>query len=79
MGAALRKNKGRLRKPVPGTEVQKSIMIMWVFPLPKETGERCQEAVAGWLLWASSLTVLGLCLLVCKMDPKENPSYPLGG
>lgn len=48
-------------------------MIMWVFPLPEAVRERCQEAVAGWLLWASRFTVLGLCLLVCKMGPKAEP------
>lgn len=49
MGPALREDKGRLRKPVLGTgfrkRVQKSIVIMWVFPLPEEVGKRCQEAI----------------------------------
>lgn len=47
--------------------VQKHKIIMRVFPLPEEMGDRCQEASAGWLLWASSFTLLGLGLLICKM------------
>lgn len=47
-------------------------MIRWVFPLPEGMGERSQEAItiANWLFWASSFTLLGLSLLICKMDPK---------
>lgn len=68
---ALGEDEGRLKKPVPGTGseggVQKHKIIMRVFPLPEEMGDRCQEASAGWLLWASSFTLLGLGLLICKM------------
>lgn len=50
-GLALREDEGRLGKPGTGTgfgrRVQKSIVIMWVFSLPEDMGERCEKAVAG--------------------------------
>lgn len=50
-GLSLREDEGRFRKPGTGIgfgrRVQKSIMIMWVFSLLEDMGERCQEAVAG--------------------------------
>lgn len=82
LGPALREDKGRLekkKKTVPGTGSGKSpesIVIMWVFPLPEEMGKRCQEIVARWILWASSSTLLGLSLLICKMDPMAESVSP---
>lgn len=44
--------------------------------LPEEVGERCQAAVADWLLWAHSFTQLGLSLHICKMGPRAGHPPP---
>lgn len=76
LGPALRENKARLEKNSPRHKLWKKSRNPcdeWVFPLPEAMGEKCPEAVAGWLLWASSFTRLGLSVLICKMDPKAEP------
>lgn len=81
LGPALRENKARLEKNSPRHKLWKKSRNPcdeWVFPLPEAMGEKCPEAVAGWLLgpvaslgWASVSSSV-------KWIQRQNPSHSLG-